>query len=351
MLRSAFMPDDAISENNDAEPLSTGPAPIHPRDLSPADVIRELKAAGFDHFPEVALRAAQGMQEEITPLLIDCLREAVRNQRNNSSSDPENNAHYFALMLLWEFRAKEALPVLVESLQLSDEGATTLYGESIFEDIPRALAALAHDRPEVIEELLLDRSLPHDVRDAATTASVLLLRDGVYPRERAIEVYLRGLKEASEARHIPSATVMVAALSDAGPESVMEPIEEAYRKGLVDEWWIGLKDVQLSVKQHREGVYHEHHRHDPTFVEDIVQELAPYYAEREAEADSESDAWDDDEMPSDEEFDEALDADIDFEDDLPSRSTPQVTSARIARNDPCPCGSGKKYKKCCGAAK
>lgn len=24
---------------------------------------------------------------------------------------------------------------------------------------------------------------------------------------------------------------------------------------------------------------------------------------------------------------------------------------KIGRNDPCPCGSGKKYKKCCGAAK
>jgi len=23
---------------------------------------------------------------------------------------------------------------------------------------------------------------------------------------------------------------------------------------------------------------------------------------------------------------------------------------RVGRNDPCPCGSGKKYKKCCGAA-
>ena len=24
-------------------------------------------------------------------------------------------------------------------------------------------------------------------------------------------------------------------------------------------------------------------------------------------------------------------------------------SEKIGRNDPCPCGSGKKYKKCCGA--
>jgi preprotein translocase subunit SecA len=25
-------------------------------------------------------------------------------------------------------------------------------------------------------------------------------------------------------------------------------------------------------------------------------------------------------------------------------------AARVGRNDPCPCGSGKKYKKCCGAS-
>jgi preprotein translocase subunit SecA len=31
------------------------------------------------------------------------------------------------------------------------------------------------------------------------------------------------------------------------------------------------------------------------------------------------------------------------------RTPPLVRSApRLGRNDPCPCGSGKKYKKCCG---
>ena len=25
-----------------------------------------------------------------------------------------------------------------------------------------------------------------------------------------------------------------------------------------------------------------------------------------------------------------------------------IKGAKIGRNDPCPCGSGKKYKKCCG---
>lgn len=33
---------------------------------------------------------------------------------------------------------------------------------------------------------------------------------------------------------------------------------------------------------------------------------------------------------------------------LASRPAPLLASGRIGRNEPCPCGSGKKYKKCCG---
>ena len=28
--------------------------------------------------------------------------------------------------------------------------------------------------------------------------------------------------------------------------------------------------------------------------------------------------------------------------------TPKIADKKFGRNDPCPCGSGKKYKKCCG---
>ncbi len=29
---------------------------------------------------------------------------------------------------------------------------------------------------------------------------------------------------------------------------------------------------------------------------------------------------------------------------------PVLKGPKVGRNDPCPCGSGKKYKKCCGVA-
>jgi uncharacterized protein len=31
------------------------------------------------------------------------------------------------------------------------------------------------------------------------------------------------------------------------------------------------------------------------------------------------------------------------------RHTAQRMRAKVGRNEPCPCGSGKKFKKCCGA--
>ena len=33
----------------------------------------------------------------------------------------------------------------------------------------------------------------------------------------------------------------------------------------------------------------------------------------------------------------------------PVRREPVRRGTQVGRNDPCPCGSGKKYKKCCGA--
>lgn len=36
---------------------------------------------------------------------------------------------------------------------------------------------------------------------------------------------------------------------------------------------------------------------------------------------------------------------------VPKVETVVHEGPRIGRNDPCPCGSGKKYKKCCGADK
>ena len=37
-----------------------------------------------------------------------------------------------------------------------------------------------------------------------------------------------------------------------------------------------------------------------------------------------------------------------FEKSHPEESTRREDVVKVARNDPCPCGSGEKYKRCCG---
>ncbi len=38
-----------------------------------------------------------------------------------------------------------------------------------------------------------------------------------------------------------------------------------------------------------------------------------------------------------------------FQEEADRKTQPIVKGAQPGRNDPCPCGSGKKFKKCCGA--
>jgi len=49
----------------------------------------------------------------------------------------------------------------------------------------------------------------------------------------------------------------------------------------------------------------------------------------------------------------ALDRDLNFDRPLPVELTPPIriveSTPKVGRNAPCPCGSGKKYKKCCGS--
>ena len=38
-----------------------------------------------------------------------------------------------------------------------------------------------------------------------------------------------------------------------------------------------------------------------------------------------------------------------IEEDIEKPSLEGIDLSKVGRNDPCPCGSGKKFKKCCGA--
>jgi HEAT repeat protein len=101
------------------------------------------------------------------------------------------------------------------------------------------------------------------------------------------------------------ATCFVANIMDVGTAENLPDLREAYAQGRVDEELLSLEEVEA---------------HFDSSIPNLPFLFSkPNPQEREEE-----------------------------EEEAP-KSQPYVAEVKVGRNDPCPCGSGKKYKKCCGA--
>src|SRR5947209_952942 len=100
-------------------------------------IIAALKAGG--PFPAGAIEKARQYREAITPLLIESLRQGMELARRGESG--EDNTPFFALFLLGEFGAKEALPAILEAIALPKELLGELLSDAVTEVLDRVLAA------------------------------------------------------------------------------------------------------------------------------------------------------------------------------------------------------------------
>ena len=162
------------------------------------------------------------------------------------------------------------------------------------------------------------------------------------------------------------------------PEEVRDHIEEAQKQGLLGALNAPFRRLELALAQDRQTVLERLPKNMPVYVANAMDEveewtcfdappapgdtgplrfdvesaflkiLFPEYWERPWELDGHSEPFGDD--FTDDEFGEY--DDIDYVpgelDPLPFSLAAPTQSAKVGPNDPCPCGSGKKFKKCCG---
>jgi hypothetical protein len=285
--------------------------------------------------PRDAIREARQHREQIIPRLIQSIQSATAIA--SSGHVPEGNAHFYALFLLTEFQAREALPAIIEAISLPGELPFEMFGDAITESLPAILAALAVDRPELLDELIRNRSLNEYVRWAAADTFLYWVRDGRITRDLAVEHLRSHLREAIEGDDAEVATGLVTALSHYSPREALNELREVFECRLVDDGFISVKEVEESATQDESRMQAELDDCRPTGVQDTISELASWAAFSETAKRSPPAApdkmWDVDWLPDD-------------SPDLPI--TIRNAQPRIGRNDPCPCGSGKKFKKCCG---
>jgi hypothetical protein len=156
------------------------------------------------------------------------------------------------------------------------------------------------------------------------------------PRETVLE-YLRSLFHGKLQR-TPSYAwgSLVCVVADLPAPELLEEVRQAYADGLVDTMVADLEGIERDVNAPKPWRWDRRH-----LIMDAIAEMEwwssfhPEDSRPKKIPKLEAPA-----LPS-----SPADPDSDSEYVAPQ---PFVRETKIGRNDPCPCGSGKKYKKCCG---
>ena len=281
--------------------------------------------------PRDVLKAAAEQQETITPLLLEELQCAAADPKSLLDKDESYIRHIYAIYLLAQFREAAAYPLLVDFVMAPGEVIEDLLGDIVTEDLGRMLASICHGDLTPIKRLIEDPDVDEWVRSAALDALVDLYVDGQLARETLIS-YLKELFSLKVERK-PSFIwcAMVNAACDLHPGELLEEIRRAYSDNLVDRESVTFEDVQEALQRNKEEVLDDTRKYGKGLIGDVADEIgwwACFHEDRENEFERDR---------------------LEIGDDYWRRVATTVVRNRpkIGRNDPCPCGSGKKYKKCC----
>ena len=297
-----------------------------------------------------ALRAAIAQRDVITSELIAAI-ERVSADPGPYLQHQERCLHLFAIYLLAQFRETGALDCFVRFFSLPCEQALDLTGDLVTESGAAVFASVCGGDPAPLLRLAHDETVNEFVRGQAIDALLVQSTWGKRSRE-AVIAELRGLFSS-----LPKPgngfvwAALVGAVDTFNALELLPEVRQAFAEGLVDETIIGLDDIDPSEP-----------RQPRSYSRPSAEERLRWFRERNAPIDAinECSAWIcfQDENEDSESADEG---DIDwearsgdtfappvYEPEPYTPPQPYIAPPRIGRNNPCPCGSGKKYKKCCG---
>ncbi len=297
---------------------------------------------------ESALVAAAEQRDAIAPALILAL--------DRVSADPahflkhhENCLHLFAIYLLAQFRECRALDSFLRFFSLPGEDALNLTGDMVTENGAAIIASVCGGNPASLLRLAHDENVNEYVRGQAIAGLLVQSVWGERSRE-AVITDLRGLfSSLSKPGDAHVWAELVSAVSDFNALELLPEVRQAFAEELVDESIIGLDDID-PAQRHERGKY----------PRPSQEEIFRWFCERNAPIDAvaECSSWlsfdEEEEILEPWEDDIVIDSEVrratappDNGYRTPPPLQPYIAPPKVGRNETCPCGSGKKYKKCC----
>ena len=294
------------------------------KDAQLQSILRELEFHNRT-FPREALASAIANRDRIIPYLLEIIEQAAQ---NIEYLEKEQNymAHMYAMYLLAQFREKKAYPLIVDFFSIPGEMATDVTSDVVTEGLGRILASVSGRDISLIKSLIEKKDLGEYVRTAGLKALVTLVASGQIERDEVM-IYFRELFREKLARDYSGVwDGLVARSADLYPEEVYEDIKQAYEDDLVSTGYINMDDVQNTMNRGKDSVLDTlQHNSYYTLIEDAIWEMESWACFDESESFGKK------EQPQQPEQVHAT----------------TKKQEKIGRNAPCPCGSGKKYKKCC----
>ncbi|MGA3080413.1 MAG: DUF1186 domain-containing protein [Terracidiphilus sp.] len=300
------------------------------------DEILERIALFTGKFEREAVEAAIARRDEIIPELLLVLEEIADPDEAADIDDVGDcMAHLYAMFLLAQFRETRAYPILLRIALLPSYLLESLFGDCITESFGRVLASVCGGDMEGIQSLIENPDADEWVRGAALSGLVTLVAAGIKSREEILSYFAELFHGKLTDKNDIIWSDLVVYSADLCAQELLGEIEKAYELGLVDPSIVGLEGVRKDFAKGKDWAM-ERLAGDPhlRLIDDTVREMAGWAS------------FNEDEQRRPQAGSPALNASTSQWVDTPSgvkRAAPKV-----GRNDPCPCASGKKYKKCCG---
>ncbi|HOY66952.1 MAG TPA: DUF1186 domain-containing protein [Candidatus Ozemobacteraceae bacterium] len=311
-----------------------------------------------DRLPEQAIRDLVARRDDAVEPLLELLRKAVT--EIETVSGETFMGHIYAAMLLASFRERRTHPLLLESLKTKDEHLLMhVWGGMMLDYMPRLLAMTAGPDLTGLIALADDESHLEIVRELALEALGCLVARGESSREPVVGLIRRLLSRPRSRKEEHFVTMLAMVAADIHPGELMDDIAMQITAGNIDGEYLSLDELRLMAAEPVEKVLQRTRESvTMTFFEDVVAEMSDWDCFNEEQVRRENGERREAmksffEPPPDlPEFDENVGHQADeIEDAVISVPGPKARPARgpeAGRNEPCPCGSGKKYKKCCG---
>jgi len=286
-------------------------------------------------FPRAAVQEAIAQREGITPELLRVLEEASVNHADFAAQE-SYMAHLYAMYLLAQFREPRAYSLLVKFVSADHKLVNLMLGDTITEALNRLLASTCHGDSSLLEGMIEDATLDEYIRCAALRALVILVTQKEKSRDDVMG-YFKQLFNGKLEREFNLVWAELVALScDLYPEEVLTEIEQAFEDELIDPWFIQFDSVEEAMADGKDRTLAKIENNCRySFIEDTVKEMESWAFTPELKI-----------TPTN-----PLPPSIITPAPTPVRTpvpAPVRTTAKVGRNEPCPCGSGKKYKRCCG---